>query len=272
MRIVDCFPYFNEKELLELRINLLYDYVDKFIIVDADHTHKGGPKPFTLKKTIKKLNLPQNKIQVIELNLPSYKEESNAWVRERMQRNIISKYIEKDDICIISDCDEIMDPNFIKYYALTTIQHVDSILRIPMTFLTGRADLRVYDSHNNPHFWNAPFMCTKSHLENYTLSDIRENYALKTNRTKYSDIFITENNQIKEAGWHFSWMGNYKRLQEKNKAFLHWNEVEVLKNYTAEENLTDPLGRKDHILKKYPIENLPKKIFELERVKNFLLP
>ena len=35
MKIVDCFPYFNEKELLELRINLLYDHVDKFIISET---------------------------------------------------------------------------------------------------------------------------------------------------------------------------------------------------------------------------------------------
>ena len=39
--IIDSFLYFNEKELLELRINLLYDYVDKFIIFDANRTHTG---------------------------------------------------------------------------------------------------------------------------------------------------------------------------------------------------------------------------------------
>lgn len=45
-----------------------------------------------------------------------------------------------------------------------------------------------------------------------------------------------------------------------------------LKNYQAKANSTDPLGRKDHILKRFPREKLPKKIFELQNVKNFLLP
>ena len=62
MRIIDCFSYFNEKELLELRINLLYDHVDKFIICDADRTYDGKPKPFTCKKVIDILGLPQEKI------------------------------------------------------------------------------------------------------------------------------------------------------------------------------------------------------------------
>ena len=69
MRVIDCFPYFNEKELLELRINLLHDKVDKFIITDANRTHRGTSKPFTCKDTLKELGIVSDKIQVIEVNL-----------------------------------------------------------------------------------------------------------------------------------------------------------------------------------------------------------
>ncbi len=70
MNIIDCFQYYNEKELLELRIRLLYDYVDKFIICDANRTHKGIPKDFTVIKILIDLNIPLDKIQVINLDLP----------------------------------------------------------------------------------------------------------------------------------------------------------------------------------------------------------
>ncbi len=272
MNIVDCFTYFNEKELLELRIKLLYDYVDKFIIVDADKTHKGEIKDFTCKNTLFELGIPTDKIQVIEIKLPSYDDVPNPWVRERMQRNIISEYITKDDICIISDCDEIINPKNIKYYTNIAIAHPNNILRIPMVFLMNRADLRVYDNENNPIAWPSPFICLKHHLYDYSISEIRESNALNSYNIKYTDKFIIKNGNIKEAGWHFSWMGDNDRLRTKIHSFLHWNEVNLIENFTPQENSTDCIGRTDHILKKYPINLLPDKIFELENIRNFLLP
>jgi len=189
-----------------------------------------------------------------------------------MQRNIISDYITQDDICIISDCDEIINPKNIKHYTNIAITHPNNILRIPMAFLMNRADLRVYDNKNNPIAWAAPSICLKHHLYDYSISEIRESNALNLHNIKYADIFITENNNIEEEGWHFSWMGNSDRLRTKINSFLHWDEVNLIENFTPQENSTDCIGRTDHILKKYPINLLPDKIFELENVRNFLLP
>lgn len=272
MRIIDCFSYFNEKELLELRINLLRDKVDKFIITDANKTHKGTPKPFTCKKTLQELGLMCDKIQVIELDLPSYDEEPSAWVRERMQRNAAEKFIEDNDICIVSDCDEIINPDLIDYFVNVSQQHSQNILRIPLAFLMSRGDLRVYNQNGNIVPWNVPFICMKHHLKKYTLSDIRESHSLGTHHLDFPDIFITENGKIEDAGWHFSWMGDFDRLKFKCDSFLHWDEVSIEENYIPQENSTDPLGRKDHILKKYSFLNLPQKIFYLDNVYKFILP
>lgn len=274
MKIVDCFPYFNERELLELRINLLYDHVDKFIICDADRTHSGKPKPFLCRKIIDELGLPKEKVQVIEVNLPAKSpdlEISANWYRERMQRNAASKFIGDDDICFVSDCDEIIDPKYIKYYASVAKEHPNNILRVPMVFLNGRADLRVCDQYENPRKWEASYFCMKHHLEKYTLSDIREANSLSRS-IEFPDIFITENETTFNSGWHFSWMGDIERIKTKSNSFLHHDEVEVSDHYSASVNSTDPIGRTDHILKSYDRDLLPQKIFELERVKNFLLP
>ena len=270
MRIVDCFPYFNEKELLELRINLLFDKVDQFIICEANKTHRGTPKSFTCKETLENLGLLLDKIQVLELDLPSYEEEPNAWVRERMQRNAAANLIQDDDIFIVGDCDEIINPDYIEYYTNVARQSPNNILRIPMVFLNNRADLRVYNSNNQPIPWSASFLCMKHHLQRYTLSDIRESYALSKNDIEYSDIFTYDNGIVEDAGWHFSWMGDSNRLKIKNESFLHWDEYSLQENYIAKENSADCLGREDHILKKYSINLLPQKIFELKTVQDFL--
>ena len=44
--VYDCFPFFNELDLLEIRLNVLKDGVDRFVIVEAGETHTGKPKPF----------------------------------------------------------------------------------------------------------------------------------------------------------------------------------------------------------------------------------
>jgi hypothetical protein len=75
-----------------------------------------------------------------------------------------------------------------------------------------------------------------------------------------------------DSGCHFSWMGEINRMKTKVNSFLHHNEVTLVENYSPEVNSTDPLGRKDHILKKYDINLLPPKLFELENVRNFILP
>lgn len=272
MRIVDCFPYFNEKELLEFRIKLLYDKVDKFIICDADRTHSGKPKPFTCINTLKELGLWNDKITVVQVNLPSNEEESNAWVRERMQRNAASQFIEEDDICIVSDCDEIINPDLIDYYVNVAQKNPQFILRIPLVYLNGRGDLRVYDENNQPVHWNEAYICLKHHREKYTLSEIRESNSRGFHNIEYKDNFITENGKMLESGWHFSWMGDMNRMKIKANSFLHHDEVSLIENYSPEINSTDPLGRQDHILKEYDVNLLPSKLFELENVKNFILP
>lgn len=271
--IIDCFTYFNEKELLELRINLLYEHVDRFIISEGDHTHAGNPKEFTLLETLHKLDLPDgwaSKIFYVPVSLPNYFEEPNAWVRERMQRDAAIHYISDNDIAIISDCDEIINPDFIKYYCDIASRNPNNILRIPMAFLCSKANLRVYDIYDNPMDWKAPFVVLPEHFKKYTLSQIRESYALGKNNLEFKDIFAVDDGIIKDAGWHFTWMGNKDRAEIKLKSFAHWDEVKLKDNYIAQENMPDLLDRQDHILKDYPISNLPRQIFEKETIKQFL--
>lgn len=285
-KLIDCFPYFNEKELLELRIRLLKEYFDEFIITDANRTHTGTPKPFTAKQAIQELGLENEKIRVVEVELPSKEEEPNDHVRERMQRNAAAEYIEWNTVAFVGDADEIMNPAFVKYYETIVRTNPNNILHVPMVYLMGRADLRDYHPDGEPRFWGNCYMCMGHHKEYYTLSQIRESYSEQRNDVVYKDVFAVDNGKIEEAGWHFSWMGNAERLSTKYQSFMHYGDsiedtefgtnptrmIEHINQWKPSNGGTDPLGRYNHILKEYPKDKLPKKIFELPRVESFLLP
>ena len=62
MKIYDCFNFFNELDILELRLNILYEHVDYFVIVEADKTHSGENKPFYLKENMERFKKFSDKI------------------------------------------------------------------------------------------------------------------------------------------------------------------------------------------------------------------
>lgn len=259
--IIDCFSFFNEKEIFQLRYNLLKDKVDRFIVTEGDHTHRGVPKKLLFPHMLRELGIPQEKIIYVPVKMPSFEEEPNAWVRERMQRDAAADFIGVDDVAIVSDCDEIIDPNFVEYYTNVARANPFNILRIPMAFLCSRADLRVYRPDGSPVSWDAPFLVMKNHLRDYKLSEIREARALGTNNLKYPDIFTIDNGKIVDAGWHLSWMGDLERVRAKEQAFLHWDEVSVV-NHDVKAGSADLLGRTDHIMQEYDTSKLPLAFFD----------
>ena len=284
--IKDCFSYFNERELLELRINLLKDHVDEFVICEADRTHSGKPKELTVSKTIDELGLPRDKIRIVTVHLPTKEEEGDDYNRERMQRNAAADYIGYDDLAFVSDCDEIMNPSFIAYYAMVAKGNPNSILRLPMAFLMGKANLRAHDVLNQPISWSPGFICMGHHKEKYTLSQIRESQSKGLFNVAYKDIYTVDEGKVKDAGWHFSWMGGGTRNQIKYQSFMHYQDDipnsagqgdkaalnEFIGSHEVKVGSTDPLGRDNHIMQAYDTSLLPQLVFDLPRVKEFLLP
>ena len=292
--VVDCFPYFNEEQLLELRINLLKDYVDKFIIVDGNYTHNNKKKEYSANKVLSKLNLLSEKIEVIELDMsdealppPNYYD--NYWncypSRERIQRDAISKCLETnnfsdDTTFIIGDCDEIVNPKCIEIYKSACIEKCYYAYKAPLDLLEGRADRRLYfsDNPNTPAPWDSSlYFCGKYMLENYSLSALRAGM--------HGDItyHIPQSSSI---GWHFSWMGTNENRLLKSESFCHAEQQidelkygkytnESMKKYLLEYDINSgetPSGISGYILKEYSHEELPQILFDLPRVKEFLLP
>ncbi len=277
--LYDCFLYFDEKELLELRVNLLKDIVDGFIITDGNLTFKGDPKPFTCLDTIRELGLPEEKIQVLHVELPSKEVAPNPWVREYAQRDALAvgmRLTPPDSVFFFSDVDEIPKPEAVLQAVEIAKANPDRCVRLSMHMFYGRADLRVIDPKGDPskppNNWTCGTVVLYNHLEE-TPSQIR----MKDNGLVVGDC---------DCGWHFSWMGDSARMKRKLTSFSHCYDdipnahapaysqemLDFLDSYKALPGSTDPLGRKDHILQAYPHDLLPPELFKLDRVRNYLLP
>ena len=290
-KIYDCFQYFNEKEILELRIRLLQDHVDGFIIIEADHTHSGIPKEFTCYNTLKELGLMSSKINLYELKFglidTSY---DSTWLREHAQRNFLADFFNEDDIYFISDCDEIISPNSIGPIAKIIEDNPDKIFRFPLWFLHCRADRVIVDKKGAPILFRSPFVCKKQVTDKFTLTEIREAAACATEIDLIEFTSVNEENKLNPLGWHFSWMGNKERQKIKMRSFSHWQDydpilmenavdptigskkmMEFFETYEPTVGNTDLFGRQGYKLEKFPTEWLPNLIFKIPKLENFLL-
>ncbi len=129
MKIYDCFMFFDETMLAEIRLNILNNYVDKFIITESKYAHNGDNKKLNFdinlfsdfKKKIEYIVIDEQPPNILENNINDSHEEKeekkiiNSLKRENFQRDMLSlglKGINDNDLVIISDVDEI--PNLEK--------------------------------------------------------------------------------------------------------------------------------------------------------------
>ena len=115
MKIYDCFSYWDEDLLLELRLNILNDYVDYFVIVEGNKTWQNNYKK--LRFDISKFSKFKDKI--IYIPVEDMPDGDNPYLRENFQRNCIFRGLKnttEDDLIIISDLDEIPNPKVINNF------------------------------------------------------------------------------------------------------------------------------------------------------------
>ena len=106
MNIYDCFTFFDENEILEIRLNELNKYVDYFVIVEAGQSHRGVKKNKNINEDI--INKFKSKVRYYYID--SFDKNLSPWQRENFQRNYLNAGLhdaKKDDIIIVSDADEI---------------------------------------------------------------------------------------------------------------------------------------------------------------------
>ena len=227
MKIYDCFSYWDEDLLLDLRLNILNDYVDYFVIVEGNKTWQNNSKK--LRFDIQKFSKFKNKI--IYIPVEDMPDGNNPYLRENFQRNCITRGLKKslpDDLILISDLDEIPNPKVLDKFKLN------------MKFAVFK-QMHFYYKFNmhstvNP-FWYGSRICVKKYLKSpQWLRDLK----FKKRPFWRIDKFRL-NNIIENGGWHFcnlkspdELLYKYQNLCETNDPYI-FNEKIDLKYLDVEE-------------------------------------
>jgi len=236
MKIFDCFMYFDEEVVLNVRLNTLDKFVDYFVIVESKFTHNGTQRD--LKFDHKKFEKFKNKIiylvydeqpEEIEIindndleDIKSANHIFNAGHRENGQRNYIQKGLidaDADDIILISDVDEI--PNLL---------NIDFNL-INEKIILFRQDMFYYkfDLYLPNLIWTGTKGCKKKHLINpQWLRNVKDRkYSFYRIDTIFSKYKYKNVKCINNGGWHFTNIKTPKEIEHKLRSYLHHREFDV---------------------------------------------
>jgi beta-1,4-mannosyl-glycoprotein beta-1,4-N-acetylglucosaminyltransferase len=115
MKIYDVLPFFNELDVLEIRLKELWNVVDYFVIAESNLSHSGKPKDYIFENNMERFAPYMSKIRHVKVD--DMPETTDSWVRERFQRTAGQRGLydlQPDDIVITSDCDEIARADIIE--------------------------------------------------------------------------------------------------------------------------------------------------------------
>ena len=222
-KLYDCFNFFNELDILELRLNILYDVVDFFVIVESDLTHSGQKKPFHFEENKHRFSKFLDKIISYKIydnpsdfvNLPKTQDVELQKIydfmkttkrfnpyfqpdygRDFFQKESVRRALQncdENDIIIISDADEIPDPKTLKDIEKLDLDSIIYSLNQPMYCF--------YLNVLKENEWCGSKMGFYKNMKKYSFNEIRGDHSLSSTLPK--------------AGWHFSFMGGEEMVKNK---------------------------------------------------------
>lgn len=258
-KIYDCFLFFNELDLLEIRLNILDPYVDYFVISEASVTHSGLPKPYYFEQNKEKFSKFLHKIIYVKnddipndfVNLPSIenietfdgmcvnqihefiktqngrfnRNTEPHFGRDFFQKESIRRGLKNcsdEDIIISSDLDEIPNPEILK--------NINQYLDKSKFFTFVQKTYYYYINYLKETSWKGSRLGRYKDLKDYSFNQLR----------------AQDNFEFENGGWHFSFMGGPERVKTKIKSYSHQelNTSYILNNIDSNiEKGLDPFFR-----------------------------
>ena len=263
MAIYDCFQFFDEEHILDLRLNILNKFVDFFVFVESTINHQGKPKKLNFDP--KKFKKFSNKIIyiVVDDTAESIKKPhiGGESLVEQHQRNSIMRGLKNcrdEDLIILSDVDEIPDLNKLNLFKAKNKYAVFS-----QKMFNYKINL-LNETENN---WHGSKICLKKDLKSPQW--LRN---LKFKKYPFWRIDKLRNLQIIEnGGWHFAYLQNPEKILNKIKSFSHgefskgdFTDLEKIKKKINlgkdifDRNISDRKVKIDSSFPKYIIDNIEK--------------
>jgi beta-1,4-mannosyl-glycoprotein beta-1,4-N-acetylglucosaminyltransferase len=206
MKIFDCFLFFNELELLELRLMELYDHVDHFVLAEANVTNNGLPKEFIFEKNKDRYKEYLDKIIYVKIEDCPPHDIDNPLRLEEFKRNAIRRGYEniakEGDVIMVSDVDEIPNMDIVKAHLHKC--HGSNWIHFQCDLFYYYVNCQVVKGFGGTTI--AKYGTFGSSPNRLKLMAVRKGTWTKGN-----------NNVIMHAGWHYSYLcgGDPDRVKEK---------------------------------------------------------
>jgi len=210
-RIFDCFSFFNELEVLEIRLNTMAAHVDYVVLAESNRTHQNAPKELHYENN--KMRFAQFHDKIIHVIVDDMPDAANAKSREHHQRRAINRGLtqaQPNDVVIISDVDEILRPS-----TLAQVREQDGYFLFNMPMYQFYLNARATDAG-----WNKSFA-----FSHRLAARVPDWNFVRVLQQETFDKFAGENYLIREAGWHFTFLGGADRVREKLNSYIHRDQV-----------------------------------------------
>lgn len=242
MAIYDCFCFFNELDLLKIRLQQYYNIVDHFVIVECNKTQQGLSKEFFFENNIDSFKPWMQKIIYIKVDdvpspAPKNNQETNQldWFIEHFQRNCILRgltHCTMDDVILISDIDEFIKPSLLKNINKVPVKPINReggikqklrqtfrLLGIHKKLLYGGnvEDFIKYtpvavEQEPCPYFMNAT---EKFKWYGSIITTFEQMQTPQTLREQRNILPFIPN-----GGYHFSYLGGKEKIKQKLNAII----------------------------------------------------
>ena len=234
MSVYDCFTFYNEFELLELRLQALWDVVDCFVIVEANRKHNGEPKNFLLRE----LYESSSKIRCISVDLSNVPYGGvGDWSIENAQRNAIAYGLEDaapDDLILIGDADEIIAPDVFRRLRENQIELFAPTV-VPVTIADKSVTCPAWLTVPATEFLEYGAIVTDQSFHYYYFDWVSKTSWQGTIMTKRKNLTTPQAlrelrnvlPRVVNGGYHFSCMGGADRVIDKMTSIVEGNAYVV---------------------------------------------
>ncbi|MGS0647237.1 discoidin domain-containing protein [Komagataeibacter melomenusus] len=219
MKVFDCFTFYDELDILDIRLNELDSVVDYFVICEADETFTGLSKEMLFLKNRERYASFAHKI--IHVPVTRFPDRYNAWVRDCYQRECLLNGLKQagatpEDFVIITDVDEIP-----RHTVITQNRHRQGYVQLGMDMFQYFMNMR--RSRNS---WKSAYAAPLRHIHALRLPG-HEHDSLTYARFNLESI--VEQTDIPlftcpDAGWHFTHLGGIEQLLKKFGSYAHAND------------------------------------------------
>lgn len=262
--VYDCFPFFNEVDILNLRLHILDKYVDRFVIEEATTTFSGQPKELCFEKNKDRFKDFLHKITYIVVD--ENPTDINAFERDVFQKNHLIEGLKdatKEDIIMLSDCDEIPDPKALervfaefdpgKVYHLAQDNFYAFINMMEVSGKLLETEGEFPEIPEKERKWLGTKITSISQFPKDGIVRLRDQVATTDPRSV----------RVPNGGWHFGYMGGIretnaaKRIGIKVKAAAHqeYNDREILAETMDQLILGRDLLGRDAEFKRVEVDN-----------------